>query len=431
KAGPKPKAATPRKKKTRRRKAAPSRFKTYLLGLGLGLVLGLIGTLALIYQPWNRPSPAASIPPAAPTRAPQPPAAGPAQPEVLYEENQALDRLVKTLDLCIYSALGRMKVPEENIHFLEVTLKTKGRKQWDQAVIEVALPPELAPVKAVEGLRAALERGSGPEARLTARKHQGGLVAELYAEGLLTHTLYLVPAASPARAAKPAPPEEKPRARPRAALIIDDFGLSLDQARCFLELECPVAFSILPFLDHSEDVARLAHGKGCPVMLHLPMEPDQYPQVDPGRGALLTSMSRPEIEAKTKAALQAVPFAVGVNNHMGSKFTEDRTRMDWVLSELKKEKVFFVDSRTSNHSVAYDEARRLGLPATKRTVFLDNVPEPQAIRVQLRKLIAQAGRPGGVVGIGHVYPVTCQVLKSEYNYLNSKVELVPITRMFE
>ena len=162
-------------------------------------------------------------------------------------------------------------------------------------------------------------------------------------------------------------------------------------------------------------------------MLHLPMQPKNWPSdTDPGPGALMAGMDKHEIQTRVEAAIDSVPHAVGVNNHMGSQFVEDRERVQWVLEILKKKGLFVLDSRTSAASVLLEEARRMNLPALERSIFLDNVQEQDAIRVQLRKLAAQAGRNGRTVGIGHVYPITCQVLKNDYNYLKSKVDFIPI-----
>ena len=103
--------------------------------------------------------------------------------------------------------------------------------------------------------------------------------------------------------------------------------------------------------------------------------------------------------------------------------------MTWVLEEVKQKGGFFLDSRTSSRSVGYTVAKDLGLPAFRRSIFLDNVQDRRAIRIQLRKLVAQAKKHGWAIGIGHVYPTTCQALKSEYGYLASQVDLVPITEL--
>ena len=114
---------------------------------------------------------------------------------------------------------------------------------------------------------------------------------------------------------------------------------------------------------------------------------------------------------------------------MGSRFTEDRTRMRWVLNLLKNHGLFFLDSWTSPNSHAYEEAQKMGLARARRTVFLDNIQTRKAIRIQLKRLVALATQNGSAIGIGHPYPVTCQSLKSEYNYLKNHVQLVPVTAL--
>jgi hypothetical protein len=213
------------------------------------------------------------------------------------------------------------------------------------------------------------------------------------------------------------------------AIIIDDLGLDVKKAECFFRSGIPLTYSILPFLDHSRKLAESARRCGGEVMLHLPMEPADWPQVDAGPGVLLLSMGEREIKQRVAAAAAAVPFAVGVNNHMGSAFTQNPAHTAWVMEELREHGLFFVDSRTSGRSQAFALARRYGLPALKRSVFLDNIQTPQAIRGQLDRLIEHAEKHGLAVGIAHVHPVTCQTLRKEYNYLKSKVDLTLISTL--
>jgi hypothetical protein len=373
---------------------------------------------------------------------------------LLYEEIHNLERQTKKLDQVIYACLQAMNIPEKDIDFLEVNHKTKNNLEWDHVLIEINLPSDLKPSVAASGIQAALEKSSvKPKPRLAVGRMQGGLKADVYAGTMATHTLNLLAtpvekiltpmeqASPPSRpkhqttARLPEKPDLKPPVRPitgkkpRIAIIIDDFGQNYDRARCFFDLDFPVAFSIMPFLAASQKVAQTAHRKGFDVMLHMPMEPSGWPDTDAGPGVLLLSMDRSEVQARIKAAIRAVPHVVGINNHMGSRFTADRLHIGWALAEIKEHNLFFVDSLTTTRSKAYDEARRIGLATARRAIFLDNVQNAQAIRIQLKKLVAQARRHGRAIGIGHVYPITCQVLKSEYNYLNTNAELVGITSL--
>ncbi|MBW2092909.1 MAG: divergent polysaccharide deacetylase family protein, partial [Deltaproteobacteria bacterium] len=270
-----------------------------------------------------------------------------------------------------------------------------------------------------------------PPPRLGVRQLDETTRVKVRFNGLLTHTLlFRTPGeAKPAPIPSPAQPLSRPQ--PKVAIVIDDLGVDKNQIKCFLKLQIPLAMAILPFQAHSREVAEEAHKRGCVVMLHLPMEPAQYPLVNPGEGALLTSMNQDEIKACVQKAFQAVPFIIGVNNHMGSRFTEDAQRMRWVLDEIKKRELYFLDSRTSVRSQAYAIARNLGIKTAERAVFLDNVQEAEAIRIQIKRLITLARQRGQAIAIGHPYPITCQVLKKEYNYIKSKVELVSITNLLQ
>lgn len=164
-------------------------------------------------------------------------------------------------------------------------------------------------------------------------------------------------------------------------------------------------------------------------MLHLPMEPKSYPEANPGPGALFRTMDRDQIEQAVDEAIAEVPCISGVNNHMGSSFTEDSERMLWVLETLQKRGLFFLDSRTSARTKANHLAGNVGIKIAERSVFLDNVQEEEAIRVQLRRLVTLARQKGQAIAIGHPYYVTCRVLTDEFNYLTSKVDLVPVTSL--
>lgn len=435
----KTKAKSPGAKK---KKKAPSRKKSgfwtrsrpYLLGLGLGLVIGCLGAVLILYLPGalkpavrKAPSPqVAAKQPARPGRASK--TTGPAP--VLFEENQRIEGQVKQLDQALYRALRQLKVLEKDIHFLKVTAMTQGEHEWDHSLIQIILPAGIKTKTITKTLESALGQARlRPRPRLSPVKTRDGLIVKVVFNGLKTHTLRFPASHQPRPAARESGRPGSGQGRPMVAIIIDDFGASRSQARCFLKLKALVAFSVLPFLEQSRETARLAHEKGLVVMLHLPMQPVHWPEIDPGPGALLVSMKRAEIEQRVRAALDAVPFIQGVNNHMGSRFTEDRERMGWTLAEIKKRGLFFLDSRTSTRSQAYAKARRLRVPSARRSIFLDNIQEPGAIRVQLRKLVAKARDKGRAIGIGHPYSITCQVLKTEYNNLVSKVDLVPITNL--
>lgn len=140
----------------------------------------------------------------------------------------------------------------------------------------------------------------------------------------------------------------------RVSIVIDDFGPDIGIARQFVSLPFPVTLSVLPHQAHSREIAELAHQAGREVILHLPMEPLDSRQ-NPGRGALMLSMSGDEIRRNIKAALDASPFFDGVSNHMGSRMTRDAQTMKTVLLDLKARNLFFIDSMTTNESTGWKD----------------------------------------------------------------------------
>ena len=176
----------------------------------------------------------------------------------------------------------------------------------------------------------------------------------------------------------------------------------------------------------------MAHNRQCEIIIHMPMEPVNYPKNNPGALALFINQSDDEIIATTQQLIALSPYATGGNNHMGSEFTQHSDKMDLVLGEMKKKQLFFVDSLTISGSVAYAEARRLGVPAAKRNVFLDNERDIDKILIQLQKLVATAQRTNHAIGICHPYPETIAAL-TEFSAILPQlaVEMVPVSQLLQ
>jgi uncharacterized protein len=216
---------------------------------------------------------------------------------------------------------------------------------------------------------------------------------------------------------------------PIVVIVIDDLGYQRQLALDFIELDAPLTFSFLPQAPFAEELVLLAHQKGKVTLLHLPMEPKEYPQVNPGPKALLTGMSNEEIRNILETDLDAFPQVAGVNNHMGSRFTEDRDKMTLVLTLIKKRNLFFLDSRTTPYSAILPLASQMGVKAVQRDIFLDNIVEADAIRGQLELLIRLAQERGFAVACGHPYPQTLQAIKEKMPELQEKVHLVPLSKL--
>ncbi len=211
----------------------------------------------------------------------------------------------------------------------------------------------------------------------------------------------------------------------RVAIVIDDLGLDLEMARKFAALPFPVTFSILPYLPHSAESAEIARLHNRQVMLHLPMEPQGYPKVKPGQGALLLAMNDQSVIKALHDALESTPHVVGVNNHMGSRFTEKASRMKVVIEEIGHKGLFFLDSATSLKSVGDQVARELRVAHARRDVFLDHTPTEAAVKAQLKLLIQKARLQGSAVAIGHPHGVTLRVLQGSEELLRREgIEVV-------
>ncbi len=228
---------------------------------------------------------------------------------------------------------------------------------------------------------------------------------------------------------KPIPKPGTRETLPLVALIIDDLGYDKKIAKKFTQLNVALTFSILPHSPFLQSIVRLAESKGLEIMLHLPMEAVEYPEVNPGPGTLLTSMSADELIAQLDANLNALPNAKGVNNHMGSRLTAESTQLYQIFSVLKKRGLYFIDSRTSPESLCEPSARLFQVPFAQRDVFLDHYQTPDFIRNQIKELTRIAKRNGQAVGILHPHTTTFKILREELPELQKQVRLVPASKI--
>jgi polysaccharide deacetylase 2 family uncharacterized protein YibQ len=206
--------------------------------------------------------------------------------------------------------------------------------------------------------------------------------------------------------------------RPRIVLIIDDLGFEGQPLDRVMSLDPNVNCAILPNSTRAAEFAEKLHARGYEILCHLPMEPRGSEA--PGRNAILTSMSDDEIAKATRENVDAVPYARGVNNHMGSLATSDRRVMASVMRAMPKG-MYFVDSRTIGSSVAAEVAREMNVRTAARNVFLDDGAITEAtVRRQLAELAEAAERHGVAVGIGHPHPATMRVLAEGMPELRAK-----------
>jgi polysaccharide deacetylase 2 family uncharacterized protein YibQ len=312
----------------------------------------------------------------------------------------------------------------------DVVLRTKGPE--GRPLFEVEIPAEL-----YASVEPALEKAlKGESVRVLSKKRTAG---EERAEVLWAlkrpakedaGIAFILPAepsalsAAKGRAAKGGP-------RGQVALIMDDMGSSLEVLDELIALGRQVNVSVLPYSPHAAETARIAHENGLEVLLHLPLESlNNYADMTNIEGLILAGMTEPDILRSFETSWQRVPFTRGVNNHMGSRFTAERDLMRIILRPIKEKGLFFVDSRTTAKTVALDEARKMGIPATERDVFLDADEDRGRIRGRLIELFQKARKKGRAVGICHPFPETLAVLRTSFQLLDIYgLEAVPVSRL--
>ncbi|MEX1033349.1 MAG: divergent polysaccharide deacetylase family protein [Cellvibrionaceae bacterium] len=214
----------------------------------------------------------------------------------------------------------------------------------------------------------------------------------------------------------------------KIAIVIDDLGYNLQKGRSAVALPGAVTLAVLPHSPHGRVLAKLAHQAGREVMLHLPMSNVSGQALD--QGALTDAMDQAVFTATLRENLNAIPHIRGVNNHMGSRLTQNGQSMRWLMRELKPRGLYFVDSRTSPHTIALQTATEYGLASLERNFFLDNERDCLHIARQFQLFLADARRTGQGLAIGHPYPETLQFLSAALPQLAAlDVQLVPVSRL--
>jgi len=228
------------------------------------------------------------------------------------------------------------------------------------------------------------------------------------------------------------------RKKHKIALVIDDIGYSPNEARIFFEMSPNITLSLIPGLPFSKIEAKRAKENGQAIMLHLPMEPQKQPKgYAKKNGAALERMifttdSDQKIRKQVNEFMEQLPGIVGVNNHMGSKFTEDKHKMEVVLSEIQKRGLFFLDSLTSSRSVGKRVCQNMRLSFAVRDVFIDNSDKPKDIRKQMDKILKKASKYGEVIAIGHPRSNTIRAIRDFVTHLDrSKFALVRLSELLK
>ena len=340
--------------------------------------------------------------------------------EEVYLYSKQLSRDIHLIDKAISDGFYKIGVPEENIVFPSVLPRQKDKYRWNFSSIEVRVPNRYFIFKAGEEIKERIFRLPIPTRITIDKKSDNEIIYSVYCKGLYTHRLKIM------RGDKKVSPRFP---YPQIGIIIDDLGYDVSLANALLELDLPLTFSVLPFTPNTRLIARKAWNDGRETMLHLPMEPMDYPAINPGDGVLLVCMDKKMILDTLNKDLRQIPFVAGVNNHMGSRFTKSEEKMGIVLAELKKKGLYYIDSRTTSDTVAFDVAKKMALRTASRDIFLDNHLSENALKIQMERLLSVARNKGSAIGIGHPHKKTIDLLTNFQMTLTNEAEVVPASNL--
>jgi polysaccharide deacetylase 2 family uncharacterized protein YibQ len=341
--------------------------------------------------------------------------------------NAVLGEKILAADQIILTLFSKLALTEDNISIKQSRLQ-EGPFKWNYSLITITLPHSIT-FSQVENT---FSRGLAffePEdfSSQIAYDSDTCLNITIHIQQRKTHQLIFCQAP---QTVEP-PVVQKDDGGLRASIVIDDLGEDYRAFKKLAAMDVPFTYSVLPFRTHSVRIANEASKNVGEVMLHLPLEPWNSTNHAINHGTLLTSMNDEELRMQLEKNLAAVPHLCGVSNHMGSKFTENHEKMEIILEAVKEKDLYFLDSRTSDKTVAYTLAQMMHIRTAQRKLFIDNIQNQQAIEKQLQKIPRLAKKNGGsVVAIGHPYPSTIAALKNYVPHLTEQgVTVVPLSQL--
>ncbi len=340
--------------------------------------------------------------------------------EEIYSSSTDLEERIKKIDYAVYESLYQSGVQDRDVFFLNVQPRHQNGYVWDFTELLVKCPDNDSVNKVWQDIeRDLISIGEGIRLRKI-KEAEERIECQVLVNNFQTHKIVL---------SVDSKQQWIKDGRPKIAIIVDDMGYDSDTDFSFFRLDMHLSYSVLPHGPFTRSIVRKANKEGRELILHLPMEPKNYPSVKVGPGGLFLSMDANTILSVLRENLRLIHGASGVNNHMGSSFTENREKMLVVLKELKKRGLYFIDSRTTKHTVGLDLARDIGLPAARRRVFLDNNLEPKALKIQMERLLSMARHRGVAIGICHPYKETYQLLKRYRSKIEKEYQLVPASEL--
>lgn len=311
--------------------------------------------------------------------------------------HQAVDQIMANNNFAVRK--GDEQKKEQN------RTKVEGKIVWDFRSESIALPPDVAVNSFRVLLDQALKKVGGEILLGQPEVYQGKTVMRIDVgcrdslEGepvaVVTDRLYVFSESKPGSGNLPLI-----SGKGELAIIIDDFGYNSEPINAFANIDRPLTFSVLPNRPYSLQAASRGVSSGHQVILHLPMEPLDSKQQSETQ-TVTVNMADRDVGALVSQDISAIPGLIGVNNHQGSRATSDKRIMKDVLTTLKSDQLFFVDSRTSSQSIAYDMARQIGVRSAANDLFIDNQSDVESIKNQLRRAIQIAVNHGHAIVIGH------------------------------
>lgn len=300
--------------------------------------------------------------------------------------------------------------------------------------------PEMpaAPVIADAGMQVFDYRGSGRGISENPRPLRQAIaaLAQLPSADEIEALQEIAPAAGPALSASlNAPaymvrPQGRLQGQVRVAIVIDDLGPSYRDSMAAISLPEEITLAFLPYAERLTTLTARARAAGHEMLVHMPMEPENMAHNNPGPQALTVNLTADQIRQRVSSALDSFEGHVGLNNHMGSRFTANTVAMQAVLGELARRNQIFFDSRTTPRSVGAEVAASIGLQFAGRDVFLDNEQNIDLITAQLHMLERLARSKGHASAIGHPYPETIAAIKAWLPGAKSRgVQIVPVSHL--
>ena len=337
-------------------------------------------------------------------------------PDKVYEEATSdMEDQVKQADLALIETMRDLDLKMHDLDLVDVELRRFEERGYHYQVLQ--FPKVKDRNRFLVTLRKRLYERL-PDAVLL---DNGDTEAAIEINGVRTHRLLLE--ATPQIIALP---EAK---GPKLVVVIDDVGENYGVLKGLAGLDLPLTFAVWPHASHTRECVELISQTHHDLLVHFPMEPMGYPKVKPGDDALFVSMSDGQIRQRIEENLNRIPEAIGVNNHMGSRFTADGPGMAVALTEFKRHGLFFLDSLTSGKSVGRNTAKNVGIPFYERDTFLDNVKDVNAILLQLRKTERVAQRQGRAIAIGHPYRQTLAALRQWQDIRDTSIQVIPLSKL--